>query len=180
MPRPGLLDQAGLVAQRPGEGAADVAEQLALQQMVGDGRAIDGDEGRRGPAPRVWISRAISSLPVPLSPMIRTGASRFLTLSIKVQDAAEGFARPDQDAVGRGHGWFPPPPRRFIPPRHKEGRPVAPFFSPRLTSCVFCAMVWGLGAWNDDPKNQEPRRWDNDRSGRIYSHPLHRRRDTAF
>src|SRR5690606_537606 len=33
---------------RPGEGALDVAEQLALDQALGQGAAVEGDEGAAG------------------------------------------------------------------------------------------------------------------------------------
>src|SRR5436309_162281 len=39
-----LLEQAGLVAARPGKGAADVTEELGLEEGLGDGRAVDADE----------------------------------------------------------------------------------------------------------------------------------------
>ena len=41
----GQLDEAGLVPVRAGEGAAPVAEELALQEVVRDGRAVDRLEG---------------------------------------------------------------------------------------------------------------------------------------
>ena len=40
----GLLKAADAPGLGAGEGAAFVAEQLALQQRLGNGRAIDGDE----------------------------------------------------------------------------------------------------------------------------------------
>jgi hypothetical protein len=46
----GLTEAAGAVAQGAGEGAAHVAEQLRLEQLARDGRAIDGDEGAVGAA----------------------------------------------------------------------------------------------------------------------------------
>ena len=44
----GLFDQPGLVPEGPGERPAGMAEKLALQEMVGNGPAVDGDE--RAPA----------------------------------------------------------------------------------------------------------------------------------
>ena len=69
----GGADQAELVAVGAGEGAAAVAEQLALEQVARDGGAVERDEGlcRRGPE-KSWIARARISLPVPLSPVMRT------------------------------------------------------------------------------------------------------------
>ena len=46
----GLLELADAAAVGAGEGAAFVAEQLALQQRFGDGGAVDGQERRGGPA----------------------------------------------------------------------------------------------------------------------------------
>ena len=69
----GRLEEALLVLVGVGEGALHVAEQLALQQRVGKGPAVDGDEGRRrGAGERAWMARATSSLPVPLSPVMST------------------------------------------------------------------------------------------------------------
>src|SRR5262249_26039955 len=44
----GLLEEPGAVDHGVGEGALLVAEELALQERLGDGPAVDGDEG---PAP---------------------------------------------------------------------------------------------------------------------------------
>ena len=43
----GLLELADAAGDRAGEGALLVAEQLALQQVLGDGGAVDRDEGPR-------------------------------------------------------------------------------------------------------------------------------------
>ena len=71
----GLDEHARRVGARVGEGAALVAEQLALEQRVGDGGAVE----RRRTAARAagelkWIARATSSLPVPDSPVMSTEA----------------------------------------------------------------------------------------------------------
>ncbi len=50
-------EHAGAIGARVGEGAALVAEQLALEQRVGDGGAVDRDEGALG-ARRVEVQRA--------------------------------------------------------------------------------------------------------------------------
>ena len=71
----GRLELADLLLGRAGERAFFVAEQLALQQGLGDGGAVEADEGAvpcagwksAGPAPT-------SSLPEPLSPRISTVA----------------------------------------------------------------------------------------------------------
>ena len=55
----GGLDAPGLVADRAGEGAARVAEQLAREQLLGQRRAVHGDEGpRRRAGSRVQRARA--------------------------------------------------------------------------------------------------------------------------
>ncbi len=45
----GRLELAALLLGGAGEGALSVAEQLGLYQLFGDGRAVQLDEGRRGP-----------------------------------------------------------------------------------------------------------------------------------
>ena len=50
-----------------------MAEELRLHQLVGDGGAVDRDEPRPRRADQRWMSRAVSSLPVPVSPMSSTG-----------------------------------------------------------------------------------------------------------
>jgi hypothetical protein len=55
----------------PGEGALLVAEQLALQQVLGQRGAVQRDEGRPPAGPSAWIARASSPLPVPLSPVMQ-------------------------------------------------------------------------------------------------------------
>ena len=44
----GRLEQADVRAGRAGEGALDVAEQLGLEQLLGNRAAVDGDERRLG------------------------------------------------------------------------------------------------------------------------------------
>ena len=46
-PAGGRLETAPLVARRAGERPFDVAEQLALQHALGQGRAVDGHERAR-------------------------------------------------------------------------------------------------------------------------------------
>ena len=70
-------------AKRPGRSAVapvnaprDVTEQLALEQRLGQRRAVDRDErAARAPRSRVDGARATSPLPVPVSPMIEHGTS---------------------------------------------------------------------------------------------------------
>ena len=62
-----------------GKSAFFVAEQLGFDQRFGDGAAADGDKGRSERVPRLWMALAISSLPVPLSPVTSTEALRLAT-----------------------------------------------------------------------------------------------------
>ena len=68
------LERPACVAIGAGERAALVAEQLALEQRLGQRRAVDGDERplRRAATPR-GPRAATSSLPVPVSPWMSTG-----------------------------------------------------------------------------------------------------------
>ena len=61
MPPVGQLELAGLARQRPREGPALVAEELALEQRAGQRRAVDLDEGARAPRRRL-VHRARDDL----------------------------------------------------------------------------------------------------------------------
>ena len=79
------LEQAALGRDGAGERAPGVAEQLGLEQRLGQRRAVDRHERRRRRAASgVWIARATSSLPVPDSPSTSTvavdGATRATSL----------------------------------------------------------------------------------------------------
>ena len=52
-----------------------VAEELALEERLGDGGAVDRHERAVGRLLLAWIAFATSSLPVPLSPVMSTVAS---------------------------------------------------------------------------------------------------------
>ena len=71
----GQFELARLGGRGSGKRSLLESEQLALQQILGKGRAIDRHKGAgsRPRAPR-WIMRASSSFPVPLSASIRTVA----------------------------------------------------------------------------------------------------------
>ena len=72
----GLLEAADMAVLRAGEGALLVAEQLGLDEVLGDGAGVHGYERPRGPPRAVCgCARATSSLPVPVSPMMSTVAS---------------------------------------------------------------------------------------------------------
>ncbi len=68
----GRLEQAGAVLGCPGERTPRVSEELALQQRLGDCSAVDRDERSAARVDSSWTSRAIRSLPAPLSPVMRT------------------------------------------------------------------------------------------------------------
>ena len=70
---------------RAGEGAFLVAEEFALQQVLRNGIAVDGDERAVSCALRRWSACATISLPVPLSPRISTGAVVGATLRMKLK-----------------------------------------------------------------------------------------------
>ena len=88
----GGLEPAGPVVDGAGERALDVAEQLALQQALGQGPAVDADVGPVDRGLRSWMARAISSLPVPVSPTIRTQAREGATWRVVRNDLAHGRA----------------------------------------------------------------------------------------
>ena len=68
-----LLEPALARADRAGERAAHVTEQLRLEQRLRNRAAVDRDEAvARAAALLWWIARAASSLPVPVSPVIST------------------------------------------------------------------------------------------------------------
>ena len=70
-----LRQQAPARLDGAGERAAHVAEHLRLEELVRDGGGVHRDERpARAGAPRAWIARATSSLPTPVSPVMRTGA----------------------------------------------------------------------------------------------------------
>ena len=69
----GDLEEARLAGgRRAGERVFLVAEELRLEERLVQRRAVDLHEALVAPADERWIARAISSLPVPLSPWIST------------------------------------------------------------------------------------------------------------
>ena len=115
----GRDEQPGVVAIGPGEGAADVAEELVLQQVVGDRRAVDRQEHLvRARARRRARRRATSSLPVPDSPVISTVLRVGPTLRIRVLTACIGGLSPTSASRSpwawscRRSAWFSSSSRR--------------------------------------------------------------------
>jgi hypothetical protein len=93
------------LARRAGERALLVAEQLALEQRLGDRRAVDRDERLVACRLRSWMKRLSTSLPVPVGPLTSTGmsfrASRSATASTDSVSgsAATGSLRPASNAM---------------------------------------------------------------------------------
>ena len=52
-----------------------MAEQLALDEVTGQRRTVERHEGVGARRLLAWMARAISSLPVPVSPTTRVGVS---------------------------------------------------------------------------------------------------------
>jgi hypothetical protein len=71
-----------------------VPEQLGLEQGLGNGRAVDRDEPTLRRPLCQWIARATSSLPEPLSPRSRTGASVSATTRIWSNTPCMALERP--------------------------------------------------------------------------------------
>ena len=97
----GELELAGAVAVRAGEGAAGVAEELALEQLGRDRRAVERDEERSRRGLRSWMARATSSLPVPVSPVISTLLFVGATRRMSSKTACIGGRAADQVLEGR-------------------------------------------------------------------------------
>jgi hypothetical protein len=73
-PAVGAFEASVAAVIRAGKGAAFMAEQLAFDQRLGNGGAVDRNVGPALRGESLWIVCAIRSLPVPLSPVIITGA----------------------------------------------------------------------------------------------------------
>ena len=71
----GGFEDADAIAVRAGESAANSAEQLAFEQGGGMAPQSTGTKGCTPRRLKRWIMRATSSLPVPVSPSMRTVAS---------------------------------------------------------------------------------------------------------
>ena len=82
-----------------GEGALLVAEELALDQRLGERRAVDRARAAcRARRCGAWMARATSSLPVPVSPVISTVLRDCATSRAVLNDLLNRPAPPD-DAV---------------------------------------------------------------------------------
>ena len=90
----GKLEAADSPRDGAGEGSLLVAEQLALDEPDGQGGAVDLDQRLGGARLVEWMARAISSLPVPVSPLISTVASVAATRPIWSSTASSAGLRP--------------------------------------------------------------------------------------
>ncbi len=91
------LQQSGFVAIRAGEAAAYVAEELRLEQRIGQAGAVDRDQpARAARALRSWIRRATTSLPTPVSPVMSTLAPERAAQSISVWMVRTASLRPSK------------------------------------------------------------------------------------
>ena len=98
----GELEAAGAVGDRAGERALDVPEQLALEHAGRERGAVDRDERPLAVcADAVWIARATSSLPVPDSPVISTGARVVDTAPICFHTSRIGALLPRMSPASR-------------------------------------------------------------------------------
>ena len=68
----GAADDAGVVAVGAGEGAAPMAEQMALERSRGMAAQLKGTNGLAARSEYLCTARASTSLPVPLSPVMST------------------------------------------------------------------------------------------------------------
>ena len=89
---------------RAGEGALLVTEELALEQGLDEGRAVDGDERAVRARARAWMASATSSLPVPLSPWMSTVLSVRATLRIAATRPRMAGSSPTRCRAGMTEG----------------------------------------------------------------------------
>jgi len=113
----GLLDAAAAGRGGAGEGPLLVAEELALQQPAGIAVQFTTTKGRALRRLARWIERATSSLPVPVSPRIRTVESTPARPAMVCRRTAMGGEPPTggrrrRGAPRAGGGEPEPPPAR--------------------------------------------------------------------
>jgi hypothetical protein len=110
-------------ARRTRERAALVSEELGLEELAGNRAAVDREKRTTRPSRQACSARAASSLPVPLSPVIRTVVSVSATFAINACTFSisgwvptrngKPVARSGVVVRGRGAsdgGYAPPPP----------------------------------------------------------------------
>jgi len=97
----GQLELAGLaLGARAGEGPVGVVEELALEEVLGDGRAVHAHEGWGRLRPAWWMAWAKSSLPVPFSPVMSTGSWLAVACTAPCFSASQGGAYADDALDG--------------------------------------------------------------------------------
>src|SRR6266545_348840 len=97
----GELEVAGLVAVRAGEGAAHVAEQLALHQVARQRRAVHGDERRALLLPRLVERARHQLLPRAALAGDEDAARRWADAGDEVAHALDRLAVADDGRPGR-------------------------------------------------------------------------------
>jgi hypothetical protein len=75
---------------RAGERSTLESEELGLEELLRQRRAIDRDEGPRRRGDRWWMNRAMTSLPVPDSPCRHVVASVAATCVARADDVTPG------------------------------------------------------------------------------------------
>jgi len=107
----GRFEEAAVVAVGTCKSAPHVAEQLALEEVLGSAPQLTGLNGPRARRERAWMVRATRSLPEPLSPVSSTGVSVRATRSAsartffmaRLRATSAASARPiSSEAMWRG------------------------------------------------------------------------------
>jgi hypothetical protein len=107
----GRFDLADRLPRGPGEGSLFVAEQLALEQVFGNGGAVDGDETLAAPRRKVVHGPGKELFPRPALAQQQNGRGRSGDLFDDAADPLQlGVAREDP---GKGVGLPRPCKRRF-------------------------------------------------------------------
>jgi hypothetical protein len=88
------FNAAGLAGERTDEGAACVAEELGFDEVRRMAPQLMGTKGRLLRRLLWWMARATSSLPVPVSPRMRTVASRWATRAAWSKTRSSAFELP--------------------------------------------------------------------------------------
>ena len=130
-------EEAHLPADRSGERAALVTEQLAQEQLPRDRAAVDDLMAAISPGAEPLDRGATSSFPVPDSPCIRTGTSMGATLLDPPEERLHRRA-PADDPVKRGQ----------VRTRHRRPAPIPPVSPPAdmETPSLTRGCPSGLGA----------------------------------
>jgi hypothetical protein len=93
------LEESQPVGVRAGERAARVAEELALDQRVGNGGEVVRKEWALARGLVWWSARAISSFPVPVSPCTKTVAGLGARAAMRTPRSRRGRLHPARPRV---------------------------------------------------------------------------------